>query len=299
MDAAAAQPFDALGLDRAQHLGLHRERHLANLVEEDGAAVRHLELAQLALVCAGERPPLVAEQLGLEQGLRNRRAIDGHERARRARTRRVEDARAQFLAGAALALEQHGGVGAGGSFDGRQRLLQRRRGADDALAATTRGGLLLEEPVLAEEAALRERALHEQEEMIGVDGLGQEIKGALLHRRDGVLDAAVRRHHDDGHLGIASLSRRGARQSRHQPAGAGRRAPRPAASRAGAPPPRLRRAPRSPRAPAPRGRGAASPAASLCLRRGGWTPARRNGCSPFSATSRLGHPHDGPRPRCR
>ena len=49
IERVAAEPLDALGLDRAQHLGLQRQRHLADLVEEDGAALRHLELADLAL----------------------------------------------------------------------------------------------------------------------------------------------------------------------------------------------------------------------------------------------------------
>ena len=47
--AVAAEPLDALGLDRAQHLGLQRQRHFPDLVEEDRAALGHFELADLAL----------------------------------------------------------------------------------------------------------------------------------------------------------------------------------------------------------------------------------------------------------
>ena len=86
--SVAAEPLDALGLDGAQHLGLQRQRHLADLVEEDGAALRHLELADLALRRAGEGAALVAEQLRLEQVLGNRGAVDGHERPVGARAAR-------------------------------------------------------------------------------------------------------------------------------------------------------------------------------------------------------------------
>ena len=63
----AADALEPLLLERAQDLRLQRQRQLADLVEEQRAAVRHLELARLARDGAGERALLVAEQLGLEQ----------------------------------------------------------------------------------------------------------------------------------------------------------------------------------------------------------------------------------------
>ena len=56
---------------------------------------------------AGEGAALVAEQLRLEQLLRDRRAVDRHERHRAPRARGVERARDQLLARAVLALDQH------------------------------------------------------------------------------------------------------------------------------------------------------------------------------------------------
>ena len=41
--------------------------------------------------------------------------------------------------------------------------------------------------------------------MIGIDRLGEEVERAFLHRRDRVLDAAERGHHDDRQLGIELL----------------------------------------------------------------------------------------------
>ena len=43
--------------------------------------------------------------------------------------------------------------------------------------------------------------------MIGIDGLGEKVHRPFLHRRDRVLDAAVRRHDDDLQLGIELLGR--------------------------------------------------------------------------------------------
>ena len=67
-------------LQEAQQLGLQRERHVADLVEEQRAAVGGLELARGLLGGAGEGARLVAEQLAFEQLLGNGRAVDGDER---------------------------------------------------------------------------------------------------------------------------------------------------------------------------------------------------------------------------
>ena len=74
---------DLAVLQRAQQLRLHLRPHVADLVEEQRAAVRRLEQAALGRDGAGERAPGVAEQLGLEQRLGQRRAVDRHERRRR------------------------------------------------------------------------------------------------------------------------------------------------------------------------------------------------------------------------
>ena len=81
----AADAHELALLEHAQQLDLHLERQLADLVEEQRAAVGQLELADLARVRAGERPPLVAEQLGLQDLGRDRGAVDGQEAAWRPR----------------------------------------------------------------------------------------------------------------------------------------------------------------------------------------------------------------------
>jgi hypothetical protein len=53
-------------LEHVQDLRLQREGQVADLVEEDRAVVRVLELPVLSLMRAGERASLVPQQLGLE-----------------------------------------------------------------------------------------------------------------------------------------------------------------------------------------------------------------------------------------
>ncbi len=83
---------DALGLRRAdrhdlallngtQQLGLHAGGELADFVEEDGAAFGRAEEAGLVAHRAGERAAVVAEELGFGEGLGERRAVHGDERA--------------------------------------------------------------------------------------------------------------------------------------------------------------------------------------------------------------------------
>ena len=67
-------------LEHAEERRLHRAGELADLVEKDRAALRALERADVLPLGAGERAAFVAEELALEQGLGERRAVDADER---------------------------------------------------------------------------------------------------------------------------------------------------------------------------------------------------------------------------
>ena len=106
--------YHALGLDGAhrhegpflqdaQELHLHGGRHVAHLVEEEGAPVRHLEEPGLVASGAGEGAFHVPEQLALQEVVVERRGVGGDERLVLARPVVVEGAGDQFLAGAVLA----------------------------------------------------------------------------------------------------------------------------------------------------------------------------------------------------
>ena len=65
----AADAAELALLEDAEELGLDAGRHLADLVEEERAAVGELEAARAAVAGAGEGAALVAEELALEQVL--------------------------------------------------------------------------------------------------------------------------------------------------------------------------------------------------------------------------------------
>ena len=105
----AAQRAHLAFLQHAQQLGLQRQRHVADLVEEQGAAVGCIEQALAVAVGAGEGALAVAEQLALQQVLRQRGAVLHDERLAAAEAAVMDGAGDQFLAGAGLAGQQHAG----------------------------------------------------------------------------------------------------------------------------------------------------------------------------------------------
>src|SRR5438128_12529730 len=109
----AADALEFPLFERAEDFGLEAERHFSDLVQEYRPLVCHLELAGLAGRCAGERALFVAEELRFEQRVRDCRAIDSDKRPIGAWAERVQRAREELFAGAALAFEQHGRIAAG------------------------------------------------------------------------------------------------------------------------------------------------------------------------------------------
>src|SRR5262249_22206139 len=72
---------DLLLLQYPQELHLQVQRHVADLIEEQRAAVGCLEPARSRLLRAGESTGLVSEELGLHEVLTEGSTVDGNERA--------------------------------------------------------------------------------------------------------------------------------------------------------------------------------------------------------------------------
>ena len=96
-------------LQDAQQAELHRGAHLADLVEEDGAAVASRR-GLAALPVPGEGPASVAEELRFEQGFGERTAVLRDEAGGPARAIVVEEPREELLPRAGLPEQQHRGV---------------------------------------------------------------------------------------------------------------------------------------------------------------------------------------------
>src|SRR4029453_18617450 len=70
VDIEEARPAYAANLsllERAEELALKGQRQLADLIQEKGAAVGHLDQSGLGLDCTREGALLVAEQLGFQE----------------------------------------------------------------------------------------------------------------------------------------------------------------------------------------------------------------------------------------
>ena len=114
---AAADALERMPFQHAEKLGLDGGAHLADFVEHQRALVGRLELADLALGGAGERPVLVAEQLAGQQASRQGGAVQADERPLAARAGEVDGAGDQLLAHAAFAADQDRGPAGGGAGD--------------------------------------------------------------------------------------------------------------------------------------------------------------------------------------
>ena len=105
--ARAPEAPDRTILERLQQLDLQRVGHQPDLVEKDRPAMSDLQQAGLGLPGIGERAAFEPEELGFEQRVGNRRAVDVDERRIRARTHLVDDVGDKPLAGPCFTLDQH------------------------------------------------------------------------------------------------------------------------------------------------------------------------------------------------
>ena len=192
----AADALDLAFLNRPQQLGLQVEAQVADLVEEQRASGRELELAELLLVRAGERAALVAEQRALDQFVRDGGEIDGDERRLAAARLAVHQPREQLLAGAALAEDQDRRRQPGDllhQIDDVADLLAR---ADQELALALLGDLRGQGDHLAVQVLALAGVAHQRAQLVVVEVLGDVVVGAVLHRLHRGLDLVDRRDHD-------------------------------------------------------------------------------------------------------
>ena len=102
-----AEPGNDAVLEHAKDFRLHVDWHLADLVEEQRAAVSEFQLADLtAAAGAAEGSVLVAEQLGLDELAGNGRAVDSYKGATRSGAGVVDTLSNELLAGTGLTGDQ-------------------------------------------------------------------------------------------------------------------------------------------------------------------------------------------------
>ncbi len=182
--------------EHAQQPRLKSERHVADLVQEQRAAVRLLEPADPPLGRARERAFLVTEELRLEQLRGDRRRVQRDERRVRARRVVVQGPRDELLAGARFAGNQHSHARARQPADRLEHVLHRGRLADDP-RRRLRLGLLCRAA-----RSLPRRARYELHRFVDVERLRQVLERAALVRGHRAVQVGVRRDHDHRDIGI-------------------------------------------------------------------------------------------------
>ena len=181
----APERLDLAGLEHAQERGLDLDGRLADLVEEEGAAVRLPEVSVARAERAGEGAARVAKQLRGGHLGRQRGHVDRDEGLGGARRGGVQRPRDQLLAGPRLAAQEHGDLQARDRGDLRAHAMDRRALADQA--------------VLRHGVVRRGRALEEE-----YDALGDEDEHAAGQRP--VVDERQRGAGDVQHAGLRAAT---------------------------------------------------------------------------------------------
>jgi len=178
-------------VDHPQQPGLGVQRHVADLVQEQGAAIGLDQLAQVAVAAA--------EQFGLDPLARHGGQVDDGEAAVLARAEVVQGAGDQFLACAGFAQDQHGQIRAHQPRDGAIDLLHRRRTANQRqtlIAHRARlglGGLGVGRPA--------QRPFGGRGHVVEIEGFGHIFEGADLGGVDGGEQRVLGAHDDHRQLG--------------------------------------------------------------------------------------------------
>ena len=106
-----------MAFEDPEELGLDGLGHLANLVEDERAPVRCLELTDLLFGRSGEGALLVAKEFALKQRLGERGAVEADAGATAAVACLMDRPGHELLARAALAPHEDGGLGGGHAAD--------------------------------------------------------------------------------------------------------------------------------------------------------------------------------------
>ena len=176
--------------EHAQQTGLQLRRHIADLIEEQCAAIGLFETTAAQGICAGERALFVAEQFGLQQIGSECRCVQRNEGFVRTRTVTMQSSRDELFARARFARDQHRHARTRKATDGTEHFLHRRRLTEHFRdAARFRADFL--DPFF-----LLGRAPHEVDRLIDIERLRQVLECTALIRRDCAVEVRVRRHHD-------------------------------------------------------------------------------------------------------
>jgi hypothetical protein len=194
--APAHRPGSSL-LERAQELCLEAERHVSDLVEKQGTALRLEQEPAVVLPRVGEGAAHVSEQLALEQMLGESRAVDRDEGPLGATASLVQRSRHEFLARTTLAGDEHRRIAFRDALDDLIDALHFRTRPEQVVerAGSRDGGP--QALHLFTELVMLERAIQRYDDGIHVERLRDEVVSTGPDRRDRGVHAPVSGDDDD------------------------------------------------------------------------------------------------------
>ncbi len=166
-----------------------------------------LEAADSRLHRAREGAFGVPEQLRFGEWFRDRGGVEADETLVGARAVVMDRPRDQLLAGAGLALDQHGAVHRRDKFENGEDMAHRRAVADHAVEAVPIAELGAEVGVLFAQASLFHRRRQDAGQLRQLERLDQEVDGAPTHGRHRFGDATEPGDHDRQDVGVAANGR--------------------------------------------------------------------------------------------
>jgi hypothetical protein len=207
--AAIFQSSDAAKrsfLQYPKQFRLQPQLELADLIKEERAALRPLEQSFFTSLRVGERAFFMPEQFALDQGGRNRRAIDRDERLIGARRTVMNSFGDEVLARAAFSEKQNRRSLARRDLAREPDHLRHRRRFADNLIETEPPHLLQAQITnLAPESAGLDPVADGDLEFAGPGRLGYEFVGAAAQRRDRVFELDITRDRNHDGLRLALL----------------------------------------------------------------------------------------------
>ncbi len=138
----------------------------------------------------------MAEQDRLHEIVRQRAAVDGDERLGAPVARAVDGAGDHFLADPGFAFDQRRNVGGGSFLRAAQHAFHHRRAGDDVGERQRAFAAALEPLQLVAQRLGGERVAQADLNALGAGRLDHEVRRARAHRRDDIVDAAMRGLHD-------------------------------------------------------------------------------------------------------
>ena len=150
-------------------------------------------------------PFFVAEELGFQQGVGNRGAVERHERLGDARTDLVNRLRDQLLARAGLAAHQHGRHGRRRLLDHLIDLAHLDAGADHLAERAALLELPAEDAHFAQRVVSLDDLVQQDLHALRIDRLGEVVVRADFDRFHRRLDGSLRRHEYHGQVELVLL----------------------------------------------------------------------------------------------